>query len=145
MFICIFNIANSRLRRYSSGVITEGSYGKTVFKFNFNTPDWDSVTTKTVTFSYQGNNYSRSLDKNNMCFVPQEVLHKGAFKVSIYGDGIITNSVRIPVEEKKLSNPTVYDEIIELIENHTHEEYVEENEFEGLIPDVFDAGKIIES
>lgn len=144
MQVFLFNIANSRLRRYSSGVITEGSYGKTVFKFNFNTHDWDSVTTKIATFSYHGENYPKPLDKNNMCIVPEEVLHKGAFKVSVSGDGILTNNVRVPVEEKEVSNPSTYDEIIKLIETHTHEQYIEEQEIEEIIPDVFDAGKIIE-
>ena len=96
MQVFLFNIANSRLRRYSSGVIYEGTYPNTIFKFNFNTPDWDLVSTKTVVFSYRGKNYPEALDENNMCKVPEEVLHEGYFLISV--DGIMpTNQVRIPV------------------------------------------------
>ena len=77
MQIFVFNCANSRLRRYSSGLIYAGSYPNTVFKFNFNTPDWDISPTKTAVFSYHGKNYREPLDENNMCKVPKEVLHEG--------------------------------------------------------------------
>lgn len=98
MFICIFNIAGSRLRRYSSGVIYEKTYPNTVFHFNFNTPDWDTSPTKTAVFSYRGNNYHEPLDENNMCKVPAEVLHEGYFLVSIQdGQGLLTNNIRVPV------------------------------------------------
>lgn len=98
MQVFLFNIANSRLRRYSSGVIYEKTYPNTVFKFNFNTPDWDISPTKTAVFSYRGKNYQEPLDENNMCKVPEEVLHEGYFLVSIQDDqGLLTNNVRIPV------------------------------------------------
>jgi hypothetical protein len=98
VFICIFNIAGSRLRRYSSGVIYEKTYPNTVFKFNFNTPDWDISPTKTAVFSYRGKNYHEPLDENNMCKVPGEVLHEGYFLVSVQdGRGLLTNNVRVPV------------------------------------------------
>ena len=98
MFICLFNIAGSRLRRYSSGVIYEKTYPNTVFKFNFNTPDWEISPTKTAVFSHRGNNYPEPLDENNMCRVPEEVLHEGHFLVSVQdGQGLITNSIRVPV------------------------------------------------
>ena len=94
----LFNIANSRLRRYSSGVIYENTYPNTVFKFNFNTPDWDLVQTKTAVFSYRGKNYREPLNENNMCKVPEEVLHEGYFLVSVEGISP-TNKIRIPVAE----------------------------------------------
>ena len=96
MQIFVFNCANQRLRRYTSGVIYAGSYPNTVFKFNFNTPDWDSVT-KIAVFSYRGKNYQEPLDENNLCKVPEDVLHEGYFLVSVYGNGTPTNTVRIPV------------------------------------------------
>lgn len=99
MFICLFNCANSRLRRYSSGVIYERTYPNTVFKFNFNTPDWDLIPTKTAVFSYRGKNYREPLDENNMCKVPKEVLHSGYFLVSIQGGIVPTNAIRVPVAE----------------------------------------------
>jgi len=95
--IFVFNCANSRLRRYSSGLIYANSYPNTVFKFNFNTPDWDLVPTKTAVFSYRGKNHPEPLDENNMCKVPKEVLHEGYFLVSIQGGNTPTNNVRVPV------------------------------------------------
>lgn len=98
MFICVFNCANSRLRRYSSGLIYANSYPNTIFKFNFNTPEWDTSSIKTAVFSYRGKNYLEPLDENNMCKVPAEVLHEGYFQVSIQdGQGLLTNNVRVPV------------------------------------------------
>ena len=109
MQIFVFNIANSRLRRYTSGVIYANSYPNTVFKFNFNTPDWDLVPTKTAVFSCHGKNHSEPLDENNMCKVPKEVLHEGYFLVSIEGGSVPTNMVRVPVaaipEELKPDTP----------------------------------------
>lgn len=96
MQIFTFNCANSRMRRFTSGVIYAGSYPNTVFKFNFNTPDWDSAT-KIAVFSYHGKNYQEPLDENHMCKVPEEVLHEGYFLVSVYGNGMPTNTIRIPV------------------------------------------------
>lgn len=97
MQIFVFNLANSRLRRYTSGVIYANSYPNTVFKFNFNTSDWDLVPTKTAVFSYRGENYPEPLDENNMCKVPAEVLHEGYFLVSVYGGSTPSNKIRIPV------------------------------------------------
>ena len=98
MFICTLNVANSRLRRYSSGVIYEGSYPNTVFKFNFNTPEWEISQTKTAVFSYRGKNYLEPLDENNLCKVPEDVLHEGYFLVSVQdGRGNLTNNIRVPV------------------------------------------------
>lgn len=97
IFICTFNLSNQRLRRYTSGIIYAGSYGKTIFHFNFNTPDWNAPT-KTAVFSYRGHNYREPLDENNMCKVPEEVLYEGYFLVSVEdGRGLLTNKVRVPV------------------------------------------------
>lgn len=97
MTLITFNCNNQRLRRFTSGVIYAGSYPNTVFHFNFNTPDWNKAI-KTVVFSYRGENYNESLDDNNMCKVPEEVLREGHFLVSVYGNGTPTNTVRIPVD-----------------------------------------------
>ena len=83
MQIFVFNCNSQRLRRFSSGVIYADSYPNTIFKFNFNTPDWDLVSTKIAVFSYRGDNYHEPLDEHNMCRVPAEVLHEGYFLVSI--------------------------------------------------------------
>ena len=108
MQIFVFNCNSQRLRRFTSGVIYADSYPNTVFKFNFNTPDWNSAV-KTAVFSYRGKNYPEDLDENNMCRVPEEVLHEGYFLVSVYGNGTPTNTVRVPVapmpEELKPDTP----------------------------------------
>lgn len=96
MQIFTFNCNSQRLRRYSSGVIYAGSYPNTVFKFNFNTKDWESAT-KTAVFSCYGKNYRESLDENGMCKVPKEVLYEGYFLASVEGLKAPTNTVRIPV------------------------------------------------
>ena len=98
MQIFVFNLANQRLRRFTSGVIYADSYPYTVFKFNFNTPDWDLVDTKIAVFSYRGENIQEPIDENNMCKVPEEVLKEGYFQISVYGGDIFTNTIRIPVE-----------------------------------------------
>jgi hypothetical protein len=86
------------MRRFTSGLIYAGSYPNTVFKFNFNTSDWDTSPTKTAVFSYRGKNYREQLDENNMCRVPKEVLYEGYFLVSVEdGQGLLTNKIRVPV------------------------------------------------
>lgn len=87
---------DSRLWRYTSGVITEGANLK--FEFIFKTENWDAVEKKTAVFSYKGKNYEAELDENNQCYVPKEAIHDPCFKVSLYGGGIVTNTVKIPVE-----------------------------------------------
>lgn len=101
MQIFIWNCSNSRMRRFTSGVIYADSHPNTVFKFNFNTPDWEISPTKTAVFSYRGKNYREPLNENNMCRVPEEVLHEGYFLVSMEdGRGLLTNKVRVPVSPK---------------------------------------------
>lgn len=92
-------IRNQRLWRYTSGVITEGANLK--FEFIFKTEDWNVATTKTAVFSYKGKNYEAELDAYNQCVVPKEVIHDPCFKVSLYGNGLITNTVKIPIEPKE--------------------------------------------
>lgn len=107
MQVFLFNIANSRLRRYSSGVIYEGTHPNTVFKFNFNTTDWTTSPSKTAVFSYRGMNYREDIDENNLCRVPEEVLYEGYFLMSVECEnGLLTNSVRIPVAENPYADDT---------------------------------------
>lgn len=101
MQIIKFNVRNQRLTRFTSGVITEGSYSYLKFEFNFKTEDWNIAETKTAVFSYKGKNYEAQLDEYNQCYVPAEVIHDPCFKVSLYGGEIYTNTVKIPVEPKE--------------------------------------------
>lgn len=100
MQIIKFNCCNQRLIRFTSGVITEGSYSYLKFEFNFKTEDWNIAETKTAVFSYKGKNYEVILDEYNQCYVPAEAIHDPCFKVSLYGGNLFTNTVTIPVEPK---------------------------------------------
>ena len=97
MQVIEFNVHGPRMVRYTSGIIASNSYKYLKFQFNFR-KDWEGVGLKTANFYYRGKNYYAPLDENNQCFVPSEVLHIPEFKVSVFGGGITTNSIRIPVE-----------------------------------------------
>ena len=100
MFVIKMNVRNQRLSRYTSGIVAENSYGYLKFEFNFKTDDWSEVTSKMAVFSYRGRNSSPiQLDENNQCYVPAEVIKTPYFGVSVYGGGITTNIVKIPVVE----------------------------------------------
>lgn len=144
MIVIKFSIYNQRLRRISSGIIPSNAYGKIKFEFDFRTEDWNAVETKTANFYYNGENQPIDLDENNQCFVPKEVFDYKSFKVSIFGGNIVTNTINIPIDGNRDINPSAYEEIMKLIKEHTHEEYVEDDEIEEILPDTFDAGKIIE-
>ena len=90
---------NSRLWRYTSGVITEGADLK--FEFIFKTEDWNAADVKTAVFNYKGKTYETTLDEYNQCRVPKEVIHDPCFKVSLYGGELMTNTVKIPIEPKE--------------------------------------------
>ena len=144
MMVIKFSVYNQRLRRITYGIIPSGSYGKLKFEFDFRTNDWDAVKTKTANFNYSGNNYYVDLDENNQCFVPEEVICATSFIIAVHGGDIVTNNISIPVDGNKEVTPSAYMEIIKLIEEHTHEEYIEHDEIEDILSDGFDAGKIIE-
>ena len=103
MFVIKFNCRNQRLSRYTSGVVASNSYGYLKFKFNFNTNDWDDVSIKMANFNYKGRHYSVLINEDNMCTVPKEVIKTPEFSVSVFGGGITTNTVRIPVENSDIS------------------------------------------
>ncbi len=99
MLIIEFNISNQRMSRYTAGVIASNSYGYLKFKFNFKTDDWKRTSVKMANFSYKGRNYPVLIDADNMCTVPKEVIHIPSFCVSVFGGGITTNKITIPVED----------------------------------------------
>ena len=101
MQVIEFNVHGPRMVRYTSGIIASNSYKYLKFQFNFRS-DWASVGLKTANFYYRGKNYYVPLDENNQCFVPSEVLHIPEFKVSVFGGGITTNSIRILVQNSNL-------------------------------------------
>lgn len=139
-----FSVYGQRLRRINHSVIPSNSYGKVKFEFDFRTTDWNKVEIKTANFYYNGKNYPINLDKNNQCFVPQEVLFAPLFKVSIFGGDIFTNIINIHIDGVEDIQPSMYEELLRLVKEHTYEEYVEEDEIEEVLPNIFDAGEIIE-
>lgn len=98
MLIIQMNCSNQRLSRYTGGIVAEGSYGYLKLQFNFRTDDWKNVSTKIANFYYRGRNYPCIIDENNLVEVPEEVIHSGTFSVDVFGGGITTNKVNIPVE-----------------------------------------------
>ena len=144
MLVIKFSIYGPRLRRINSGIIPLNSYGKVKFEFDFRTDDWDVAKTKTANFYYNGENHPVELDKHNQCFVPEEVIYPPSFKVSVFGGDIITNNISVFVEGDTNITPDAYKEILKLIKEHTHDEYIKDDEIEEILPDVFDAGEIIE-
>lgn len=144
MIVIKFSVYNQRLRRITSSIIPLNAYGKIKFEFDFRTDNWDTIEIKTANFYYNGENQFIDLDEYNQCFVPKEVFNSQSFKISIFGGDIVTNTISISIDGNRDINPSAYEEIIKLIEEHTHEEYVEDDEIEEVLPDIFDAGEIIE-
>ena len=99
MLILNFNVRNQRLSRFNSATVASNSYGYLKCEFNFMTDDWKRTTVKMANFSYKGRNYPVLIDSNNMCTVPKEVIHIPSFCVSVFGGGITTNKITIPVED----------------------------------------------
>lgn len=102
MLVIDFSVKNQRLSRFTSGVIASDSYGYLRFNFNFKTNDWEDVSVKMANFSYRGRNFPVLIDGNNMCVVPKEVIKVPEFSVSVFGGGITTNTVKIPVENSNM-------------------------------------------
>ena len=102
MLVIDFSVRNQRLSRFTSGVIASDSYGYLKFHFTFKTNDWESVSVKMANFSYRGRNFPILIDDDNMCLVPKEVIKVPGFAVSIFGGGITSNTVKIPVENSNM-------------------------------------------
>lgn len=144
MLVIKFSIYNLRLRRIDSGVISPDT-NKAKLEFDFRTDDWNAVEIKTANIYYNGENHFIELDENNQCFVPLEVFYFPSFKISVCGGDIVTNMINIPIDGDRNIEPGAYETIMRLIDEHTHEEYIEEDELEEItLPDIFDAGKITE-
>lgn len=146
MLVVKFSCHNQRLRRINLCMIPSNAYNNVKFQFDFRTDDWDAVETKFVNLYYNGTNHEIALDKNNQCYLQEDIIYSPKISVSVFGGDIITNTIAIPVDEniKVNINTNIYDNLIDLIKNHTHEEYVEDDEIGELLPDTIDAGSITE-
>ena len=137
MMIIKFSAHNQRLRRITSGIISDNASGKLKFEFDFRTDDWDMIQTKMVNFYYKGENYQIKLDAHNQCFVPSEVIFAPSFAVSVYGGNIVTNEVNIPVDAKRKAINDTYEELMRLIATHKHEEYVKSDDVSYILQEAF--------
>lgn len=104
MIVCKFTVKNQRLIRSNYMFVPFASYGLLKCEFKFITDDWKDIEEKTANFFYKNTNYPVVLDKNNQCYVPKEVIFSPHFKVSIFGGDIVTNCIKVYVEDTK-SNP----------------------------------------
>lgn len=107
MLVIKFSCYNQRLRRITSGIIPSSAYGHLKFEFDFRTDDWNAAETKTANFYYKGQNYPITLDENNQCFVPKEVIYSPSFSVAVHGGDIVTNYVRNFVDGVKTNSGTI--------------------------------------
>lgn len=92
-----FNVRGQSLRQYNSVVVAANASNYLQLQFNFLTADWSSVGTKTA---YLINEYYSEpflLNEHNQMFVPARFLKAPGFSVSLFGGGITTNAVSIPV------------------------------------------------
>lgn len=137
MLVIKFSVLNQRLRRITSGIIPANAYGKLKFEFDFRTDDWKLFNTKVANFYYKGENHRIELDKNNQCFVPQEVIYSPSFSVSVDGGELVTNEINIPVAEERRTTKDIYAELVKLIHEHTHEEYVKEDNVSYILQEAF--------
>ena len=103
MQIIKFSVYNQRLRRITPGSIVPMPYGNLKCIFDFRTDDWSEIKNKKVNFSYRGENHQVELDENNQCYVPTEVVYVPQFTLSIFGDDMITNAIKVPVEGTEIS------------------------------------------
>ena len=143
MLVLQFNVRNQRLSRFNSATVASDAYGYLKCQFNFITNDWQKASVKWANFSHKGRNYPILIDNDNMCLVPKEVIKCPVFSVSVYGGGITTNIVRIPVEPSCTmpddDNMKYYNDIINKLSatiddmNESKADNIIHNEEEGYI------------
>lgn len=118
MHLIKFSVHNQRLRRTTPGSITPAPYGYLKCIFDFRTDDWSEIKTKTVNFSYRGENHNVDLDANNQCYIPKEVVYTPSFNLSVFGGDIITNTIKLPVDGEYIPvNDSIEQYIDEAIAN----------------------------
>ena len=118
MQVIKFSVYNQRLRRITPGTIVPMPYGYLKCEFDFRTDDWSAIETKTVNFSYRGENHKVDLDANNQCYIPKEVVYSPSFSLSVFGGDMITNTTKLPVDGEYIPvNDSIEQYIDEAIAN----------------------------
>ena len=118
MQIIKFSVHNQRLKRLTPGTIVPMPYGYLKCEFDFRTDDWSAIETKKVNFSYRGENHEVDIGTNNQCYVPKEVVYTPSFSLSVFGDDMLTNTVKLPVDGEYIPvNDSIEQYIDEAIAN----------------------------
>lgn len=150
----ILAATHSKLTKVRDAFVTEGSINTLRCQFEFRTSDWDN-TTKTAMFV--GGRAMPStpndeikpmiLDENNECDVPFEVLKDSTFSVGIVGIAkdyrMVSNWIYYRITDGCFAEgsapleptPTVYEQILTTVKDHTHNEYITEEEANTIIQD----------
>lgn len=88
MRILEFNVNKQRLNKELtcdfSGLVA-GSVGYLHAKFHFSGNEWNEYSTKIARFWLGDEEYAQTLDENNSCVIPPEVLTGRKFEVSVLG------------------------------------------------------------
>lgn len=119
-------VRNQRLSLYNLPVVASNSYDYLKVQATFVTSDWADVDIKTINFNWKGYNKQAVLDEDNQCYVPKEVIRSPGFQLSIFGGGITTNQVKVPVINSGIDpdimpnfSLELYEELIERMQNAT--------------------------
>ena len=87
------------------------------------TADWSAVSAKKVFLTYGERVEEFKLNEHNQIYVPDRFIYAPQFSVSLFGDGITTNTVIIPVVGEGVPDDTPpveenpYDDILQQLSN----------------------------
>lgn len=122
MSVLTFKVTEQLLENEQAPYVVANSVDFLQAEFDFS-ECWDETIKTAVFKSASGGAYAVSLDDNNLCTVPWEVIQCPSFTVSVYGTNgtkrITTNQVVVKVEicgfiggePSKDPTPTIYDEL----------------------------------
>lgn len=139
----LFKVKHQTILRLDTEKLASGSRNYVEAVFNFS-EEWEGLI-KTAVFTKNGFAFHVLLE-DNKCMVPAEVLEtKGVFKVSVFGGDLITvTNAEIHVAASGYAEggsptdptPTIYEQIMKMIEEIEREEIPEEK-LEKAIEDYF--------
>lgn len=148
----ILAATHSKLTKVRDAFVTEDSINSVRCKFEFRTSDWDKTFKTAMFVAGEAKPFTPSdeiipmtLDENNECDVPFEVLKDGTFSVGVFGVAdngrIVSNWTYHRIAdgcfaegaESLKPTPSVYEQILATIKNHTHDGYITEEEINEII------------
>lgn len=119
-----FSINQQHIKRIDNENVVADSRNYLKARFTFS-DEWNGLI-KTAVFTHGENTYNAILDAENGCVVPWEVIKSGYVHVSVFGGDLITvdkaevfisSSGYAEGEETKEPSPTVYQQIIAMLED----------------------------